>query len=668
MKSRLIYKKIQRFLGGLFLIVGISLMMMTLSAALADPIPQTVTLSAENSSPRATQPASDRRGGAAVRNASTRSKSGRLQPSETKSLERSVTARPSTRITTTAAQNAVRGIRSRANTIRGTKSLSRSLVARSGTDQSRVGITGSAIRASTSTSLSAKIALQTYSNLIDPSTGMISATAYSDCVQSYYTCMDEICTARNPGQRRCACAGRVKTFNQVEATLQTAKEDLLKVSGELSLLISTKGESIRSAFELTEAEKSLNCVSFRDEKKKVGSSGSMENWCNAHLMLDTETCESSMETTCSGLYGANGADWMDVLNGADSDILTSLQTYADTLDEVNTFSYNDEDNLFSAFNNVDLIVNGTSSVFDTETTVDTLAQTWGYDLFQYAHNNVCGRVLDSCFNGVYEVCGSRPTAQGGGTGPYNLNSDIVVNENEIDFVTPESQGTNTGTAACFGYTSSSGDPYSTIRQPVADARLSILQKYVLDANADCDVYGEELKTKAQNMAYQKIAATQLLQKKRVEFATDKENAAATELADAKSNFSSCVTEIYDCYDQQYRTNTTWTVARIKNYCSQTSEVPSCYEDLICDRDARETVDVVDNETDCTNSIVVGENTCRNITTFAEILNGTGAAAASDPTASTGNSKAFREYCLENTPAIYGEGSIRDFGVSWGPGI
>ena len=55
--------------------------------------------------------------------------------------------------------------------------------------------------------------------------------------------MDEICIARNPGQRRCACAGRAKTLANVVEQLQRAKEDLLTVSGQLSLLISTKGKA-----------------------------------------------------------------------------------------------------------------------------------------------------------------------------------------------------------------------------------------------------------------------------------------------------------------------------------------------------------------------------------------------------------------------------------------
>jgi hypothetical protein len=128
---------------------------------------------------------------------------------------------------------------------------------------------------------------------------------------------------------------------------------------------------------------------------------------------------------------------------------------------------------------------------------------------------------------------------------------------DLNFVIPgSSSSTSTNTATCFGYTTSSGDPYSTLRRPVADSRRSILQKYALDANADCDTYGEELKKQATNMAYQKIAATQYLQQKRLEFANEDETNTTAELVAAKESYRSCVSEVYDCYDQQTRTNPT----------------------------------------------------------------------------------------------------------------
>jgi hypothetical protein len=268
------------------------------------------------------------------------------------------------------------------------------------------------------------------------------------------------------------------------------------------------------------------------------------------------------------------------------------------------------------------------------------------------------------------MCGNRPAEQGGGTGPYNQNSDITVTNdgNDIEFVTPKGTSSNAGSATCYGYANTSGDPYSTLRRPIADARLSVLQKYVLDSNADCDTYGEELKKQAQNMAYQKIAATQLLQKKRLEFAKEKENANTNALVRAKEKFVACVSEVYDCYDQQTKSNASWTDTRIRNYCSQNSEVPSCYEEMVCDRDAREIVSVADDENACDNSVVAGKNTCRNVVALAEIVKQNGIAnVPGDGVAGVKNSKVIREYCLKNTPGVDGTGSIRKFGDDWGPG-
>ena len=67
-------------------------------------------------------------------------------------------------------------------------------------------------------------------------------------MESYYACMDEICTARNAAQRRCACAGRVKSIAEAEAALEQATEDLITVSGELALRIETKGKDVKTAF------------------------------------------------------------------------------------------------------------------------------------------------------------------------------------------------------------------------------------------------------------------------------------------------------------------------------------------------------------------------------------------------------------------------------------
>ncbi len=602
-------------------------------------------------------------------------RSGRVSPSSaaaakvgaTGAASRSVSSRSvGARATAASAQNVV----SRGTSARTTGS--RAVRARTATEpvSARVSLTGTAIRGSSSstTTLANKLYTGTYSNIVDPTTGLISADAYSNCLESYYSCMDEICTARNPGQRRCACAGRVKTFANVETQLQQAKEDLLKVSGQLSLLILTKGKDVTDAFTLTESEKVLNCVSWRDAVK-----GKTEtSWCESHTMLaGTTSCTTYAgppsfvaEYCSSGDLGLGGSDWMNVLNGADSDILSNLETYASTINEVNVITSDDTNSLLSSFMNVTDIVgqlDGTGNLFSaTETAPDTLAQLWGYNLFQYAHNNVCNRVLNSCFNGIYEACGSNS----GTTGPYNYNNTITVNNDgsDLNFVVPGSSSTSTNTATCFGYTTSSGDPYSTLRRPVADSRRSILQKYALDANADCDTYGEELKKQATNMAYQKIAATQYLQQKRLEFANEDETSTTAELVAAKESYRSCVSEVYDCYDQQTRTNPTWTAARVKNYCAQNAEVPSCYETMVCDQEVGRLIDIADSIT-CTSTQDWTANTCRNVVRLSEILNGTGAASV----ATGANSAGLREYCLQSTPGVFGEGSIRDFGTGWGPG-
>ena len=158
-------------------------------------------------------------------------------------------------------------------------------------NNARISLQGSAIRgskaapSSTYSYLNTKLYTGNYSNIIDSSTGMISADAYSNCLESYYTCMDEICTARNQAQRRCGCAGRVKAFAEAEAALETANEELIKVSGELALLVANKGKDVSEAFKLTDAEKVMNCVSWQEASKdKTWTADEATEWCHAHGM------------------------------------------------------------------------------------------------------------------------------------------------------------------------------------------------------------------------------------------------------------------------------------------------------------------------------------------------------------------------------------------------
>ena len=555
---------------------------------------------------------------------------------------------------------------------------------------SRVSLTGTPMTAGTglygrATTLSyMSSAYTTYSNIIDPMTGLISAESYNNCMQSYYTCMDEICTARSPGQRRCACAGRVKTFAGLENTLQSAREDLLKVSGELTLLIANKGEVVNAAFTLTDAEKTMNCVSWND---MMSSGGDKNKWCYDHLIgsctkttdssgKDVYTCGSgcAVPSYCSDGSIGLGSNWMNVLNGSSSDIIASLRAYADAAKNANVILTNNNNALTSAFQTVQDIVSsyntGTNIFGTTAISPDTLAETWGYNLFAYAHNNVCSRVLDACFNGIFETCGND--CKGGvvssnGQKQCNLNSQIsVINGGQdLNFRIQGNNATYTGAAgaACFGYANTTGDPYGTLRGPVADARRSILQKYALDANADCDVYGEDLKNQAQNIQYQKIAATQLLQQKRLEFANAKTTANTANSLAAKDNYSKCLSEILDCYNTQDTANPSWSPSRIKSYCQQIANIPSCYETMICNPAGSPIATIIDvpDSTTCINSQDVTKNTCRNVVTISEILSGA-APTPSTPTwsdASTGNSAAFREYCLQQTIGT-DEGNVRNW--------
>ncbi len=510
---------------------------------------------------------------------------------------------------------------------------------------SRVSLQGPAMRATTGTSLSylqSKLYTGNYSNIIDQTTGLISAEAYSNCLDSYYTCMDEICTARNQAQRRCACAGRVRAFSEAERNLEAANEELIKVSGELALLISTGGKDISAAFQLTDAEKVLNCVSWKDNNERfkvltgTAKTDAQREWCQGHMIYD-ESCWTGSQITMPSYCNSTNNNFgfnIDDLTGSGSDILASLKSWADAKAKTQTITENNSDSLLYGFNTVMGAVNQMSGVTGLsldESVKDSLAETWGYDLFVYAHNNVCNRVLDSCFNGIFEACGAPGTGgrkcTTGTSCPYNFNSYIKVDNTggaNLEFITGSSnQNSN---ASCFGYATVadtaalrgvygqnySADPYKDLRGPVADARRSVLQKYALDANADCDLYGEQLRTAAQNIGYQKVAAQQALQQKRLEFARADEAAVTNRIRGAQQSFMTCLDRIQSCYTQisQQYAGQGWTTNRIRTHCSTMSEVPECYNEMVCDRNAT----LVVTELDATNTGAV-----QNVVTLAEIL-------------------------------------------------
>lgn len=523
--------------------------------------------------------------------------------------------------------------------------------------------------------LSSKLYSGNLSSIVDSSTGLISADAYSACLESYYTCMDEICTARSDTKGRCSCAGRALSFLQAEEQLESANEELIKLSGQLSLLIATKGkgDTLSSAFSLTDAEKVMNCVSWKDARTVAGttkdSNGNtisrdvyMNEWCRSHMMYSSDECSYSvMPSYCS----KNGNDFnfdISKIDGSSSDIIAQLKAWADAKDLAKQYTTDDSDSLINSVASISsLVTNATVTINATtpKAELDSLANKWGYKLFEYAHNNVCGRVLDACFNGIYEACGNPGTftdsdgevrmkcANSATTNcPFNYNSYIKVNEEGEVVLNDRSTGNSTisSSAACFGYstttttnsrstTTSSTDPYVSLRGPVADARRSIMQKYLLDANSACDVYGTALKNTAQNINYQKIAAEQALQQKRLEFKQEEEERVFSEARSAIDNFNECISEIWDCY-REYEDEDKWTSARIKAYCTQVSQVPHCYETMICAPVQSQLVAVVDvpDRTNCSmiNSnneyIYSGENACRNVITISEILYGTGAAS------------------------------------------
>ncbi|MDW2959038.1 MAG: hypothetical protein R8M37_04530 [Alphaproteobacteria bacterium] len=578
---------------------------------------------------------------------------------------------------TTRANTPTRNVVSRANAVtnRANATNTRSVRARTATtdavSNARISLQGSAIRGSKSTPttsysyLTSKLYTGNYSNIIDSTTGLISNEAFTNCMESYYTCMDEICTARNSAQRRCACAGRVKAFAEAETALESANEELIKVSGELALLIANKGKDVSDAFQLTEAEQVMNCVSWQDVTNQYGANSEEAiEWCYAHGIYGSNganlsTCSKPSYCTSSGNnFGFDVSN----LDGSGSDIMASLQSWADAKEKTLTIMTDDTVSLTSAFDNLSSVVSGMAGIdgalTNAEDLKDSLAETWGYELFEYAHNNVCGRVLDSCFNGIYEACGTPPSggrkcSNGASQCPYNYNSTITVNNTgtyELNFVTASSGYTSSNSASCFGYASTSGDPYSNLRGPVADARRSIMQKYALDANADCDAYGEQLRTTAQNIGYQKVAAQQALQQKRLEFAQEEEETTLAAAIEAGTNFNECLSEIYDCYETQSSSNPNWPDARIKTYCAQIANVPHCYEEMICNPSVSKFKAVIDDadSAQCNNTQDYTTNTCRNIVTLNEILNGTGAefGAGFDPRTST-DSVAIREQCLRD---------------------
>ena len=713
MRIRINVNSLKNAMGTVFLLAAAFFVCSTfisMRSVFADPIAQqNVVQTSGRVSPRSNTTARAnvaRSTVARTTNATSRSTVSRGTASRSVS-SRSITPKRSTNVSS-------RGVTSRSNAQNRTTASNRAVRARTATTPSRVSANSSVMagsRASTNYSyLSSKLYTGSYANIIDSSTGLISADAYSNCMESYYTCMDEICTARSDTKGRCSCAGRVNSYLEAEEQLELANEELIKLSGQLSLLIATKGKGkdLSSAFSLTEAEQVMNCVSWKETYAKYKSGTTtdakgndlMEQWYLEHPTYASANSTELVSTYttapyyCSSSNNSFGFD-LSSINGAGSDILAQLKAWADAKDLAKEYTTEDNDNLNFVYSNISNIVHKASATTNENalgTSLDSLANKWGYKLFEYAHNNVCGRVLDSCFNGIYEACGTPPSVKdsdgythkkcmnGESTScPFNYNSYIQVQEDTTSTSTNKVYnvvlnergrvGSSASDAACFGYTTTSTststrtnsttsvDPYYTLRGPVADARRSIMQKYLLDANSACDVYGEALRKTAQNINYQKIAAEQALQQKRLEFKQQADADALSKATVAIDNFNECISEIWDCYTEYGEDeDTRWTTARIKAYCSQVSQVPHCYETMICSPLQTQLTAVIDlpDSDKCTFSTDYSENTCRNVVTISEILYGTGVTANTDilqllgGTTTKNNlySAAIREACLQ----------------------
>ena len=706
-------------LGTVFLLATVFFVCSTfisMRSVFADPIApeNTTVVQSGRQSPRSTSRTSNRtiartgasRASAGATVASTRSTVSRGTAGSRSVSSRSITpTRPNANVVS-------RGVATRGQSVRG-NSNNRAVRARTATSATRVAATGNVIaagsdRASVNTSysyLNSRLYTGNYSNIIDSTTGLISADAYANCMDSYYACMDEICTARSAAKGRCSCAGRAVNFLAAEEALQKANEELITLSGQLSLLISTKGkgDEIAAAFTLTEAEQVMNCVSWQEaydalKSGQVTDNNYMNNWCTNHGMNYSNCANTAPEYCSKNNYGFKLDNLTNQnITGSSSDILAQLKAWAEAKDLAKQFK-TDNNNFLSQYGNTySAVLNGLAGITlagDKEAAdLDTLAKKWGYKLFEYAHNNVCGRVLDSCFNGIYEACGTPPSVtdsdgnthkkcMNGATSscPFNYNSYIQVKadkdsvssdalvDGEVAYsvvLNERSSGSTTdkSSAACFGYstttttgtrsTTSSNDPYYNLRGPVADARRSIMQKYLLDSNAACDTYGEELTNTARNINYQKVAARQALQQKRLEFKQQEDAETKANYETYADNFQNCLDELWDCYEDSVDED--WTTARIKTYCAQKSQVPHCYEPMVCSPSSLGIAAVIDKpdttgSDECEFKQDFRENTCRNVVTISEILYKITADTPVDLNAlkygEKYNSAALREACLQ----------------------
>ena len=146
------------------------------------------------------------------------------------------------------------------------------------------------------------------------------------------------------------------------------------------MLIANKGKEVSDAFRLTDAEKVLNCVSWKEMSKKYADGITDEDgdnvddavqWCRAHGIYDSSanSCSSTQAPDYCREGGNNFGFNIDDHDLDGSDILAQLQSWAKAKHEVTTIILDvDNQNLLQGFED------NTDSKKNVK---DTLAETWG---------------------------------------------------------------------------------------------------------------------------------------------------------------------------------------------------------------------------------------------------------------------------------------------------
>ncbi len=139
----------------------------------------------------------------------------------------------------------------------------------------------------------------------------------------------------------------------------------------------------------------------------------------------------------------------------------------------------------------------------------------------------------------------------------------------------------------------------------------------------------------------------------MEFANEERETILNDAVAASTNFNECLSDLLDCYEEQKNSNTNWSTARIKTYCAQVAEVPSCYETMICNPSNSPFKAVIDKTdlAECKNTADYTTNTCRNIVTLNDIINKATTADVTDYTCEFGEGKTcdsakMREACMQ----------------------